>query len=159
MATKTKPKPKAQLVRVELPIIDEKGKPFAKAVITEILDEYEILKSDEIREALSDDEINDMNKRMKARGGYMDYRQNLLTIMALPKSERGANYAEIKLAFPIIDKLEEADEGGHVMLDDTQFKYLTDAIERNGFKIITRRVRTFLEDVIGSEKVPVEQTT
>jgi hypothetical protein len=152
-AKKPNGKPKktpAMMRKVFLPILNNNGEQAPDWAIEEMREERAIT---ELGKPLPDD----LERRARERENYLDFRATLLHVADLPKDpSKGMKYSEMKQMAPIIDKLEEADGEDFVLFSEAEYNMIVERLEGHNFPR-GRHIRRFIQAVIDSEKVEVEE--
>ena len=148
--TKGKAKTPAMMRKVFLPILNNNGEQAEDWAIEEMQEERAIT---ELGKPLPED----LERRARERENYLDFRSTLIYVMDLPKDpSKGMKFSEMKQVMPILNKLEQAEGEEFVLFSEAEYDMIVERLKGHNFPR-GRQVRNFIQAVIDSEKVEVEE--
>ena len=84
----------------------------------------------------------------------LDYRVLMIQIVQSPQDPRlGATIEEIRKSMPVLDALEEAKDGDHVILEDEWWRTLRDKAKNFRFTFAHRAIVDFMDAIEQAETV------
>lgn len=139
--------PRVQQRKVWLPVVDASGKPLEGDVLDEIDDEYRAVED-------NGDLTSAMISRIKNRGETLDYGRTLLNMVKMAKSPRsGMSFDEMESVYPIIQKLKHRPVGGHILVDEAEFKIICEKVKLPFVTGYNELFHSFVKDILASQKV------
>lgn len=86
------------------------------------------------------------------------YQQLILSLLESPKDpQRGVNYGEMQTVLPIIEKVKAAEGQEQVLVEEAEWKELSERAKHFPFKISHRELLEFIEAIVDAPKCTVEE--
>lgn len=91
----------------------------------------------------------------------LSYKEHLVTLAEIPMDQqKGVGIEEMRKSVRLLDKIEQAPEEGFIDLEDADFEFLKQKLEKVTFKRTSRELLQFLDDVLASEQIsPAAEVT
>jgi len=85
----------------------------------------------------------------------LDYQTQIVQFLSTPLNpQAGANYDEMSKVLPLIDKVKNAGDGHHLMVEDAEHALIVERAKAARFTINRQEIFDMLRDIINAETVP-----
>ena len=140
---------------VILRVTNNKGENFSEKEIEQLVaDKAEV-------DGLSEGErpSEELLARSKERGQVFDYKIMCCQILEVPKPG-GFDRAEMRKIDGILDKIEDAESPGSVLLEEEEWLYLKNKVQAHKFPTFSKGALEFVDQIVDrTGKVKVEKVT